>query len=269
MEETNPNPVPERMETENIPAPTPKLDTAQIAGAILLAGVLVAGAILLKDAKLPEPSSSNPEEAFVGGAVPAKISLEDHVLGNKNTKTIVIMYEDFQCPFCGATSGLHSQDTPVMQYLLQRDPSWSAPMPELRKLALAGDVLLVYRDFAFLGEESIWAAEAAHCASDQGKFWEYHDYLYSHQNGENEGAFVIANLKSFAGILGLEQSSFNQCLDTHKYQQAVLDSTNEGQTAGVRGTPKGFIIKAEKVTATIDGAESWSTVESKLKSALR
>ncbi|MDO8659873.1 MAG: thioredoxin domain-containing protein, partial [Candidatus Parcubacteria bacterium] len=127
----------------------------------------------------------------------------------------------------------------------------------------------VYRDYAFLGPESVKSAEAARCAGDQEKFWEYHDYLYSHQNGENKGAFADANLKSFAKKIGLDSASFDKCLDDGKYTQAVADAKTEGNTAGVTGTPKGFILKDGQIVATIDGAEPLSSVKPKIDSALK
>ncbi len=132
-----------------------------------------------------------------------------------------------------------------------------------------GKVRFVYRDYAFLGEESTKSAEAARCAGDQEKFWDYHDYLFTHQNGENHGAFSNPNLKSFAKTLGLDESKFNQCLDSQKYAKAVADEAAAGTKAGVSGTPKGFILVNGKVVSTIDGAEQLATVTAKLDSALK
>ncbi len=115
----------------------------------------------------------------------AAVSSTDFTLGNPEAKVAVVMYEDFQCPFCSKffnDSEKNIRDTFVKD----------------------GSVKLVYRDFAFLGQESNKAAEAASCAAEQGKFWEYHDYLYTHQNGENQGGFVNANLKLFAKELKLK-----------------------------------------------------------------
>lgn len=247
------------------PAPAPANNQmTQVAAAIVIAGILIAGAVLLKDSNPPQQTPQNPSQAV---SAPAEVTEADRTLGNPDADVTVIYYEDFQCPFCGAVTGFHGPETQVMQYLTGQDPTWTASIPEIKKLAQSGEVLFVYRDFAFLGQESVRAAEAAHCANDQGKFWEYHDYLYSHQDGENKGAFEIAKLKSFAKTLGLNQTSFDQCLDAHKYEQAVLDSSSEGRDAGVRGTPKGFVMVDGEVIATIDGAESWSTVSAKIESA--
>jgi len=118
-----------------------------------------------------------------------------------------------------------------------------------------GEVKLVFRDYPFLGPESITAAEAARCAGDQGKFWDYDNYLFAHQGGENKGAFSNPNLEAFAKTLSLNTTTFNQCLESGKYAQAVADSKTEGTNAGVTGTPKGYILKDGKIVGTIDGAE--------------
>ena len=90
---------------------------------------------------------------------------------------------------------------------------------------------------AFLGEESQWAAEAAECAGEQAKFWEYHDTLFASQNGENQGAFSKDNLKKFAADLKLDTAKFNQCLDSGKYTDKVKKSNDDASQLGVSSTP--------------------------------
>ena len=94
---------------------------------------------------------------------------------------------------------------------------------------------------AFLGQESIWAAEAAKCAQDQNQFWAYHDKLFAEQQGENSGAFTKANLERFAADLKLNTQQFNSCLDSDQYLQEVQDERQMGQQAGVTSTPTFFI----------------------------
>ena len=240
----------------------------QVAGAIIIAGVLVAGAILLKGSKQSELKNISKDDNRFPVTALAPIGKEDRTFGNQNAEVALILYEDFQCPFCGAVSGLVS-DTGAIKYLKQIDPNWTPFMTGVNEYIKKGDIQFVYRDWAFLGLESIKSAEAARCAGDQNKFWEYHDYLYTHQNGENEGNFSDPNLKTFAKSLGLNINTFDQCLDTNKYTQAVANSKTEGTTAGITGTPKGFILKNGKIVETIDGAESWTTVKEKLNNALK
>lgn len=224
-------------------------DQKPIVSAIIIAGVLIAGAILLKGSKAPTAQIPAP----AGGtamAAPAPVSASDRVFGNPEAKVTLVVYEDFQCPFCGK---FHSESEMKIRDTYVQD----------------GSVALVYRDFAFLGPESNKTAEAARCAGDQGKFWEYHDYIFEHQSGENEGSFADSSLKSFAKNLGIDSIAFDSCLDSGKHAQAVLDQTTEGQGAGVTGTPKGFIMRDGKVVATIDGAEPFGTVKAKIDSALK
>ena len=119
-----------------------------------------------------------------------------------------------------------------------------------------GQVRLGYVHFAFLGPESQWAAEASECAADQGMFWEYHDYLFNHQNGENRGAFNKDNLKGFAVEVGLDEDSFNQCMDDQRYAQTVLGETQWAQSVGVQSTPT-VVINGVPVI----GAQAFSVYE--------
>ena len=100
-----------------------------------------------------------------------------------------------------------------------------------------GQVRFGYIHFAFLGDESFLAAEATECADEQGQFWEYHDYLFTHQGGENQGAFSSANLKAFAGAVGLDEAAFAECLDAGRYTQIVRQETAFAQQLGVQSTP--------------------------------
>ena len=221
-----------------------------LAGAIIVAGVLIAGAIMLRGRApvAPTPTAGNGNN--IANVQVDPVNKDDRTVGNAGAKVTVIEYADFQCPFCGrffSDAGKTINDNYVK----------------------TGKVFFVYRDFAFLGPESVKAAEAARCANDQGKFWEYHDYLFSHQNGENKGNFADANLKSFAKTLGLDTTAFNQCLDSGKYTKAVSEETDAGAKAGVQGTPKAFILKNGKLVDTIDGAEPSAMVTPKIDKALK
>ena len=222
-----------------------------IVSAILVVGVLVAGAILLKGSSAPTPIPVPVQNNGTPTATTlAPVGAADRVIGNPQAKVTLVLYEDFQCPFC---EKLFTESEKPIEDIYVKD----------------GSVRLVYRDFAFLGSESVRAAEAARCAGDQGKFWNYHDYLFTHQNGENQGSFSDTNLKSFAKNIGLNTTTFNQCFDSGKYVQAVADSKTEAATAGVTGTPKGFILVNGKIVDTINGAEPYTNVKQKIDNALK
>jgi len=167
-------------------------------------------------------------------------------LGNADAPVTVYEYSDFQCPFC------------------RRAAAEIVPQLDTEYLA-TGKAKLIFKNFAFLGQESVWAAQAAACASDQGKFWEYHRKLYEEQKGENKGAFKVENLKLFAQQIGLDQAEFNTCFDEGKYAAKIADDLDEGNRRGVNSTPTFFVNQTEiqfpsfealygKLTEAIDAA---------------
>jgi protein-disulfide isomerase len=237
-----------------------KFNQTPIVSAIIIAGFLIAGAILLRGGKPITNAPSAGAGIPVTTATLAPVNSNDRTLGSTNAKVTLVMYEDFQCPWCGKFVN-ESEQTIRNTYVKN------------------GQVELVFRDFPFLGsfvqpyvvakDESLNAAMSARCAGDQGQFWQYHDYLFSHQTQENTGNFSITNLESFAKTIGLNTTTFNQCLTSNKYAQAVADSKAEGTNAGVTGTPKGFILVNGKVVDTIDGYLPLAQVTAKLDAALK
>jgi protein-disulfide isomerase len=114
-----------------------------------------------------------------------------------------------------------------------------------------------------LGEESQWAAEAAECAADQDKYWEFHDYLFSHQSGENQGAFSKDNLKGFATDLGLDMAAFNQCFDSGKYTELIKEQASIAQQIGVSSTPT-FVINGQGIQGAPTFASFKQTIDALL-----
>jgi len=114
--------------------------------------------------------------------------------------------------------------------------------PELVKQYVdTGKVKLVWRDFAWIGDESRQAAQAARCAGRQDKFWEYHDSLFNNQRGENRGQFAVANLRQFASALGLETAAFNACLERAEDIPTIQQELATARARGVAATPSFFV----------------------------
>ena len=220
-----------------------------VPSAIIVAGLIVAGAIVyIKSPSAPtggSPAVPNIQQVPASTADILKIHNGDFILGNPSAKVVFVEYADFQCPFCGKFFQTAERQI-INQYVK------------------TGKAVFVYRDFSFLGEESTRAAEAARCAGEEGKFWEYHDYLFLHQNGENQGTFADANLKKFAGTLKLDQAKFNACFDSGKYKKAIDDSVADGRSIGVNGTPASFINGQ-----SISGAVPFATFQAALENALK
>ena len=117
-----------------------------------------------------------------------------------------------------------------------------------------GTLRIEWRDFPYLGQESMNAARAARAAGEQGKFWEYHDLLYEKQgNGE---AFAEGALSGYARELGLEEVRFEADLRSEKVSAAVQADVEAGQNAGISGTPT-FEINGQKLV----GFQSLETFE--------
>lgn len=191
-------------------------------GALLIAGVLIWPTIQRKMIKpVPRPMAD-----FTS-------------MGDKNAKVKVEEFSDFQCPYC-------------KQFATQVEASI------VTKYVETGKVYLTFVPYSFLGEESVKAAEAAYCAADQSKFWEYHDLIFQNQNGENQGYFTRSLFVQFAGDLGLDKATFEKCVDDAKYAQLVKDNVSYGQSKGVNGTPYFLVndklVDSSELTAAIDSA---------------
>ena len=144
-------------------------------------------------------------------------------VGPADAPVTVEVWSDFQCPACGL-------------FARQVEPDL------IEEYVRAGTVQLVYRDMAFIDGndpkgESHQAAAAARCSGDQGKFWQYHDYLMENQDGENKGAFSRERLDQIATAVGLDMAAYGSCMDGDAAVQAVTAETDQGRTAGVVSTP--------------------------------
>jgi protein-disulfide isomerase len=109
-----------------------------------------------------------------------------------------------------------------------------------------GKITFEYRDFAFLGPESYKAAEAAWCALDQDRFWDYHDTIFANHGGENRGDYSDGRLKAMAEALQLDTDAFNECFDNREHEEDVLQSYQEGSAEGINRTPT-LVINGEHV----------------------
>jgi protein-disulfide isomerase len=203
---------------DNIETPTPREKSSlSVPISIIIAGALIAGAVWFSNGTKIDTT------ATVGNKKPVKVTIGNlPILGEEKAKVEIVVFSDYQCPYC--------------------ERFFKTVEPILRdQYVKTGKAKIAWRDFAFLGPESFLAAEAARCANDQGKFWQYHDLLFMKQNGENQGTFAKEKLKSFALELGLNQTDFDSCLDSGKYTQAVKDDSDYGKSIGVTGTPATFI----------------------------
>jgi protein-disulfide isomerase len=164
------------------------------------------------------------------------------VLGSTGAPVTIVEFGDFQCTTCGAW--FHSEEPQLLQSLVD-----------------AGRAKLAWRDFDYLGPDSIAASEAAYAAGEQGKFWEYYDLLYSNQGIINSGWASRADLEQFAYQLGLNMKEFNASLQSNKYLQLITSNYNLGISLGVTSAPTFFVIRSDGKTITIVGDQPYSVFQ--------
>ncbi|MBS3128389.1 DsbA family protein [Candidatus Woesearchaeota archaeon] len=188
---------------------------------------------------LVQPTQQNAPAAAQGAVVPVSAD-DDAVLGDPNAPVTVIEFSDFECPFCGR--------------------AYEDAVKQMKKEYVeTGKVKFVYRDYPLsFHPQAQKAAEAAECAGDQGKYWEMHDKLF-----ENQQSLSVENHKKWAAELGLNSATFNDCLDSGKNAEEVQKDSQDGNAAGVSGTPT-FYINGQELVGAVPYAQLKAVIESKL-----
>jgi protein-disulfide isomerase len=138
------------------------------------------------------------------------------VRGNPDAPVTIVEFADFQCPFCSSAQA-------TMEALLEKYGS---------------QVKFAYLDFPLsdIHPEAQAAAEAARCAGEEGKFWEYHDLLYANQSRLGDD-----DLADYARALNLNSDAFAECLRSGRFTKEVEQDAATGKRLGINGTP-GFFI---------------------------
>lgn len=172
--------------------------------------------------------------------------------GPEDALVTMVEFTDYQCIFCA-------------QY-------FRLTYPQLL-IKYEGRLRYVSRHFPIgtVHSRAAKAAEAAECAYDQGKFWEYHDILFERQTTpgvgslfEHRTALDVESLKNYAVELGLDVETFNQCLDSGEKTEIIRQDIQDGRRYGLRGTPTFFVNGR-----MLPGALPLATFESFIDAALR
>ena len=155
-----------------------------------------------------------------------------------SSKVVIVAFSDFECPFC-------QRGEQTITSLFQK---------------YNGQVVLVFKNFPLttIHPNAFNSALAAECAREQEKFWEYHDMLFSHNQ-----ALSVPDLKAYAGQLGLDQESFDVCLDSQRYASDIQIDTAIGRQLGVSSTPT-FFINGLKLVGSQPESEFVKVIESEL-----
>ncbi len=159
------------------------------------------------------------------------MSAADNGIINGSTSVIVVQFSDFECSYCGKFA---RDDFPTIK----------------KDLIDTGKVKFVYKQFPLSShQQAELAAEASVCANDQGKFWEYHDMLYAHQD-----KLASEDLERYATDLKLDAVKFHSCLSTRLRSGDVQQDSTLGRKLGVTGTPT-FFFNGRPVVGALSADE--------------
>ena len=177
---------------------------------------------------------------------PSKITTETFlangspVLGDSDAPITLIEFGDYQCHFCNVF--FHSTEDDILKNYVE-----------------TGKVKMIFKDYNIIGPDSINASHGAHCANDQGLFWEYHDILYSNWAGENNGWASSENLGKFAQEIGLDMDIWSECMVKAIHSQTILASNKDAKNLELTGTPAFFVIGPDGKTTKLFGAQPFET----------
>ena len=175
---------------------------------------IIAGAFLSYYPEAEPKSDSLTASKLIGGGSP--------IMGSPNAPITILEWGDYQCTFCYK---FHQSTLDIIN----------------EDFVKTGKVKIVFKDFPLNGPDSLLAAEAAHCAQDQEKYWQYHDELYDNWGGERTGWVTRESLDKFATTVNLDLDKFNKCLDDHKYRSKVMSLHEFGKEIGIDATPS-FLV---------------------------
>lgn len=164
-------------------------------------------------------------------------------IGVNSSQINIVEFGDFQCPFC--EKFFQESEQQIMQDYVN-----------------TGKVKFYFVAIDFLGPDSLTLGQGSWCANEQGKYYEYHNQIYSNQGQENSGWGTPDKVKVLAaGISGLDTQKFNSCLDSKKYESGVQQLTSFAQKAGVTGTPTSFIGNYKEGYVSVSGAQPYNVFQ--------
>lgn len=195
-----------------------------IPGAIIIAGLLIGGAVFFKSRGTSPTSQGNTTKPTPLTLEP--ISAEDHMRGNPDAQITMVEFSDIECPFC---SNFHT----TMQQIINT-------------YGKEGAVAWVYRHFPLkqIHPDAEAKAQSAECVAELGGnelFWTYIDTLFTRTDD------TPSTLGSIAQEIGIDQTAFNACVNEKRYAQKVESQANQAIQAGGRGTPFTVFVSKEKI----------------------
>lgn len=165
----------------------------------------------------------------------------DAVLGDADAPVTIVEFTDYQCPFCGR----HFTQT----------------FGQIKTNYIdTGKVKYVIRDFPLsFHQHAQKMAEASECAHEQGKFWEWHDLVFSKQAEWSNTTDLNATVAQYARDLKLNVNNFTSCVDSGKYTAEVQADLADGSKAGIDGTPGFWVIGPDGKGTQVSGAQPYTS----------
>jgi protein-disulfide isomerase len=225
--------------------------------AIVIAGALIAGAVIFSKSPTQAPTADNrlPRQNNIELS---PVTKDDHILGNPNAEIKIVEYSDMSCPFCKT---FHATMERIME-----------------EYGKTGQVAWIYRHFpldkprpdgSVLHPNAGYEAQASECAAELGgndAFWAFTSAVFK---ARTEAGLERSELPKIAERIGLNKASFSNCLVSGKYAAKVDADYTSGINAGVAGTPFSFVLsdKADN-PVPLNGAQPYQTVKSTIDAIL-
>lgn len=233
-----------------------KTNTLSIPTAIVIAGVLIAGAVYMGTSQRGTVDSQQPQvaEQQPSGDLEqmAAVTSEDHIRGNPNAPVMIVEYSDFECPFCKRFHDTMKQVT--TEY---------------------GDkVAWVYRHFPLDQLHPVKArkeAVASECAAELGgndAFWKYTDRFFELTPSNNQ-TNIDTVLPQIAREIGLDDAKFASCLASNKYDAHIEGDVQNAVATGGNGTPWSIVVAANGKKYPLSGAQPYASVKQLIDLALQ
>ncbi len=205
--------------------------------AIIVAGVIIGGAVMFSNKGNSNTVAGTANQAPSAEAVDINIrpiDSSDHIVGNPNSKVVLVEYSDTECPFCK-----------VFHQTLNRF---------VDEYGKDGKFTWVYRHFPLdtLHKKARNEAESTECVAQLGgnaKFWEYINKIYETTGSGDK--LDPAELPKLAVSVGIEKTAFESCLTSGKYKQDVVDDVQEAMKNGGRGTPFSIFVLQDKASKEV------------------
>ena len=247
------------MEQENISQTMPSKNNLAVPIAIVIAGALIASAVYLGqkgDARgITAPTNALQGEAELSASLEnvAPVTSEDHILGNPDALIKIIEYSDMECPFC---KRFHS----TMRQIID-------------EYGKDGKVAWVYRQFPLdsLHSKARTEAVAGECANELGgndAFWKYTDRFFELTPSNNQ-TDITTVLPQIALEIGLDETKFNSCLASKKYDKHIQDNIDNAAATGGNGTPWSIVITESGKKYPLSGAQPYETVKQLIELAIQ